>query len=191
MGDIADAIINGDFDEQTGEWLGEGDGFPRTRVKGHYNTIGTHGNRTPWHYSVAELKIKAVRKELAILIKETEKNNPEEKDIVNKCRGIINKKYGEGWRERGLISNGDNQWTEENKPDWWNEKLQRIMQPGMDLGGIHLKNRIADVHYKGKIHNDCVILDYSGKRGQKRYTVNINGTEVKIKFKQLDNIKKQ
>lgn len=30
MGEIADGIINGDFDYVTGEYLGEGDGFPRT-----------------------------------------------------------------------------------------------------------------------------------------------------------------
>ncbi len=30
MGDIADAILNGDFDEWTGEWLGPGQGFPRS-----------------------------------------------------------------------------------------------------------------------------------------------------------------
>lgn len=30
MGDIADSIINGDVDSVTGEYLGEGDGFPRT-----------------------------------------------------------------------------------------------------------------------------------------------------------------
>lgn len=30
MGDIADGLINGDFDFYTGEYLGEGQGFPRT-----------------------------------------------------------------------------------------------------------------------------------------------------------------
>jgi hypothetical protein len=30
MGEIADGIINGDFDEQTGEYIGPGQGFPRT-----------------------------------------------------------------------------------------------------------------------------------------------------------------
>jgi hypothetical protein len=35
MGDIADGILNGDFDSVTGEWLGEGDGYPRT----HYNDV--------------------------------------------------------------------------------------------------------------------------------------------------------
>lgn len=36
MGDIAEGILNGDFDEVTGEYIGEGDGYPRTftrRVK--------------------------------------------------------------------------------------------------------------------------------------------------------------
>ena len=30
MGDIADMMINGDLDCETGEYLGEGDGYPRT-----------------------------------------------------------------------------------------------------------------------------------------------------------------
>lgn len=30
MGDIADATINGDFCDQCGEWLGEGEGYPRS-----------------------------------------------------------------------------------------------------------------------------------------------------------------
>jgi len=34
MGDIADGLINGDFDFYTGEYLGEGDGFPRTTRRG-------------------------------------------------------------------------------------------------------------------------------------------------------------
>lgn len=30
MGDMADAILNGDFCQNCGEWLGDGDGFPRS-----------------------------------------------------------------------------------------------------------------------------------------------------------------
>lgn len=30
MGEIADAILNGDFDEVTGEYIGPGDGYPRS-----------------------------------------------------------------------------------------------------------------------------------------------------------------
>ena len=31
MGEIADGLINGDFDFHTGEYIGRGGGFPRTR----------------------------------------------------------------------------------------------------------------------------------------------------------------
>lgn len=31
MGEIADGLINGDFDSVTGEFLGEGHGYPRTQ----------------------------------------------------------------------------------------------------------------------------------------------------------------
>ena len=30
MGEIAEGLINGDFDEETGEWIGPGDGYPRS-----------------------------------------------------------------------------------------------------------------------------------------------------------------
>lgn len=30
MGDIAEGLINGDFDEETGEYIGPGQGFPRS-----------------------------------------------------------------------------------------------------------------------------------------------------------------
>ena len=33
MGDMADALINGDFDFYTGEYLGRGVGFPRTKMR--------------------------------------------------------------------------------------------------------------------------------------------------------------
>ena len=47
MGEIADMMIDGFLDEQTGEFLdGKSPGYPRTREKGHYNTIG--GNRRPF-----------------------------------------------------------------------------------------------------------------------------------------------
>lgn len=37
MGEMADAILNGDFDSVTGEYLGEGQGFPRTLEDGHHD----------------------------------------------------------------------------------------------------------------------------------------------------------
>lgn len=39
MGDIADAMINGDMDCMTGEWLGDGAGYPRTYEPGHPNSV--------------------------------------------------------------------------------------------------------------------------------------------------------
>jgi len=30
------------------------------------------------------------------------------------ARRLMNIKYGKGWRERGLVSNSDNQWTVED-----------------------------------------------------------------------------
>ena len=98
---MADAIINGDFDEQTGEWLGEGDGFPRTLEPGQYNTVKASSLRD---HDPSRFKkgTKAIRKELAILIKNTIKANPKENQnkIVNQCRKAMNDKYGKGWREQ-------------------------------------------------------------------------------------------
>lgn len=34
MGEIADSLINGEFDCITGEYLGEAVGYPRTRING-------------------------------------------------------------------------------------------------------------------------------------------------------------
>ena len=39
MGEIADSLINGEFDFITGEYLGEAVGFPRTRSYGKRNAI--------------------------------------------------------------------------------------------------------------------------------------------------------
>lgn len=33
MGDIADSILDGDFDEETGEYIGPGDGYPRSLAR--------------------------------------------------------------------------------------------------------------------------------------------------------------
>lgn len=89
MGEHVNDIINGDVDEQTGEWLGGGEGFPRTMMKGFYNSP---------QYS---RKTRAIRKELAILINKTKFASPDKNEnvIVNECRQAINIKYGRGWRE--------------------------------------------------------------------------------------------
>ena len=99
MGDIADMMLDGTLDEQTGEYLGKAVGYPRTLVKGQYNTIKY--KRTP-----AERKIASIRKEIALDIKSG--------TSVNEARKKANLKYGKGWRERGLISNSDDQWSDED-----------------------------------------------------------------------------
>lgn len=99
MGTIADMMLNGILDEQTGEYLGEPCGYPRTKVKGQYNTIKGY-KRTP-----SEKKIASIRKEIAILVNEQSVS-------IDEARKQMNIKYGKGWRERGLCS--DSQWTEED-----------------------------------------------------------------------------
>ncbi len=47
MGDIADMILEGILDEQTGEYLGPAVGYPRTREKGCYNTMGRYKGKGP------------------------------------------------------------------------------------------------------------------------------------------------
>lgn len=63
--------------------------------------------------SYAEKCIKAVRKELAILIQSKLDNN--DINAVNNARKEINLKYGRGWRERGLVSNDTDQWKPLNE----------------------------------------------------------------------------
>ena len=101
MGEIADSIINGDIDEQTGEWLGGGKGSPRTLEPGNYNTIKKQVI-PDWNKDNYLKGTKAIRKELAILIKEMKKESPNENEniIVNRARQQINLKYGKGWREQ-------------------------------------------------------------------------------------------
>jgi len=62
------------------------------------------------HYKLtqAERNINAVRKELAILIKQRIRTNTS--NAVGGARQLINIKYGKGWRERGLCVNSENQW---------------------------------------------------------------------------------
>lgn len=39
MGEIAESLINGEFDYITGEYLGEGVGYPRTHASGNHATL--------------------------------------------------------------------------------------------------------------------------------------------------------
>ena len=65
----------------------------------------------------AEANIRAVRRELAILINKYISENPDDNknSLVQRARRDINIKYGSGWRERGLISNSDDQWKPLNE----------------------------------------------------------------------------
>jgi hypothetical protein len=87
MGDISDSIIDGEFDYITGEYIGEAVGYPRT-CSGR-----------------ALRKVKAIRKELAILITEKQSHcttQAEKNKAVTDARAEINLKYGKGWRENYL-----------------------------------------------------------------------------------------
>ncbi len=84
MGEIAEQLI----DE---EMFGSSERY--FKPKGNYK-------RTP-----AEKKIASIRKEIAILVNEQGVG-------IGEARKQMNAKYGKGWRERGLISNSGNQWSE-------------------------------------------------------------------------------
>jgi hypothetical protein len=62
--------------------------------------------RGSWKRTPAEKKIASIRKEIAINVKNGMS--------VEEARRQANLKYGKGWRERGLISNSDNQWSKED-----------------------------------------------------------------------------
>ena len=84
MGEIADALIDGEFDFLTGEYIGPGVGYPRT-LEGR-----------------SSKRANKIRKELAILIKNKHKTCTTQKEknrAVNEARQEINIKYGVGWRE--------------------------------------------------------------------------------------------
>jgi hypothetical protein len=90
MGDIADQLIN---DIMFGEYDEIGECFqPKKSI---------WKKRTP-----SQRKIASIRKEIAIAVNEG--------IDIQEARKQANLKYGKGWRERGLISNSPDQWTEED-----------------------------------------------------------------------------
>lgn len=89
MGDIAEQLI----DE---EMFGSSERY--YTPKGNYK-------RTP-----AEKKIASIRKEIAINIKNGMG--------VQDARKQANLKYGKGWREHGLVSNLDDQWSAEDSQSY-------------------------------------------------------------------------
>ena len=90
MGEIADSIINGEFDQYTGEYIGEPCGYPRCK----------HGYK---NITSAQKEVNSIRKELAILISKKQSSCTTEKeknDAVNLARQEINIKYGKFWRDK-------------------------------------------------------------------------------------------
>ena len=106
MGKYADMLLDGSHDEQTGEYIGNAVGYPRTKQKGFYNSIG---KRKPKRNIKHALK-------------------------------------------------------------------------GQSLGGLHLVGKDVSTEKQG----DCVISDYVGKRGKKKYVlIDEKGNEHKVKFNLL------
>ena len=85
MGDIAEQLIDGEMFGSSEKYC-----IPK-------------GN---WKRTPAEKKIASIRKEIAINIKNGMG--------VQEARKQANLKYGKGWRERGLVSNSDDQWSSED-----------------------------------------------------------------------------
>lgn len=69
---------------------------------GSSETLKGNYKRTP-----AEKKIASIRKEIAILVNEQGVG-------IGEARKQMNIKYGKGWREHGLVSNSDDQWSAED-----------------------------------------------------------------------------
>lgn len=81
MGEIADMILDGTLDEQTGEYIGEPCGYPRT-LQGKSSSKST-GKRF---------------KEYKSLIKEYKAKGLKPNQALTKARQDMNSKHGHGWR---------------------------------------------------------------------------------------------
>ena len=91
MGNVAEGLINGEFDFHTGEYLGNPVGYPRSTVNPR--------NKAKYKYfkeTEVEKKIREIRKEIAI--------NISGGMTINEARKEANIKYGKGWRTKGLIT---------------------------------------------------------------------------------------
>ena len=75
-----------------------------SKPRGNKKPKGEYRKTAYIHLTPSERKIASIRKEIAILI--------EQGTDVQEARKMMNQKYGKGWRERGLVSNSDNQWSE-------------------------------------------------------------------------------
>jgi hypothetical protein len=105
MGDMAEGMLDGTFDSM-GEYIWPSPGYPRMWGKQYRRKRTAYIHLTP-----VQRKIASIRKEIAILINVD--NVP-----VLEARRLMNIKYGKGWRERGMIANGKDQWSEEDLKDF-------------------------------------------------------------------------
>lgn len=85
MGEIADILINGEFDYITGEYIGGAVWYPRTAHKKYKETHSYKQFRT-------------IRKEIALRTKELIESGQNENGALNKARAEANQKYGHEWR---------------------------------------------------------------------------------------------
>ena len=91
----------------TGEYIGEPCGFPRTKQRGNKKPKFGYKKTAYIHLTPSEKKIASIRKEIAIDVKENGMS-------IEEARRKANQKYGKGWRERGLIVNSDDQWSDDD-----------------------------------------------------------------------------
>ena len=75
-----------------------------------YNRIDKRAPNGNWKRTPSEKKIASIRKEIAISVKNGIN--------IQEARRNANLKYGGNWRDRGLISNSDNQWSVEDLRDF-------------------------------------------------------------------------
>lgn len=103
MGDIAEQLIN---DIMFGEYDEIGECFQSNySPRGNKKPKGLYRKTACIHLTPSQRKIASIRKEIAIAVNEGLD--------IQEARKQANLKYGKGWRERGLISNSPDQWTEE------------------------------------------------------------------------------
>ena len=94
MGEIADMILDGILDEQTGEYIGEAVGYPRT-----LNTYGKKGFKNRRLVVTSkDIEVKRIRKEISIRTKQLISEGHNENFALDKARQETNIKYGKGWR---------------------------------------------------------------------------------------------
>ena len=92
MGEIADSLINGEFDMYTGEYIGEPCGYPRTMSNSEH-TLSKKKRK----------KIGEIKREISAKIKELTDTGMKESQAINEARREANLKYGKQWRN-GVIN---------------------------------------------------------------------------------------